>query len=203
MLFNEVLMKEAYVLLQAAKFITNEFDPVIDLMIASVKNDKYIVCLGLGKNEIIAMKFATTNNSFGISSICLDSTNAQHGDLGATKSGQLVVCFSKSANTEELIITAEACCKKGCKLVAITCNAEENKLSRLTLQYDGIHIPLPCEFECDALSLAPTASSTLFVAIADALACVVADKLGLTREQFYQNHPSGSLGKQLKEELNK
>jgi arabinose-5-phosphate isomerase len=203
MQLNEVLLREAYILIQAAKFITNEFEPVVDLMLESVKNNKYIICLGLGKNEIISMKFATTNNSLGIPSICLDSTNAQHGDLGLARSGQLVICFSKSANTEELVITAEALCDRGCKLVAITCNSETNKLSKLTQQYNGIHISLSCEFECDALGLAPTASSTLFVAVADALACVVADKLGLTKEQFYANHPSGSLGAQLKKELNK
>jgi arabinose-5-phosphate isomerase len=199
---NEVMMKEAFVILQNAKSITNEFEPVIDLVIQSAKDNNIIFVGGVGKNRIIGEKMAATLTSLSIRTVYFSAFEIPHGDLGLILKNQVVIVFSKSGNTAELLEAFNQCGERGAKLVAITCN-KENKLKELTDKYDGIHIGLSCELEADKFSIVPSCSSTLFISVADAIGIAASDRLNLTKEQFYANHKGGSLGARLKKELNK
>lgn len=199
---SEIMMKEAFTILQNAKSITNEFDPVIDLVVQSAKNNNIIFVGGIGKNRIIGEKMAATLTSLSIRTVYFSAFEFPHGDAGLILPGQLVIVFSKSGSTNELVDAFDQCGKRGAKLVAITCK-KENELSILVNKYNGIHIGLTCEMEADEFEIVPSCSSTLFISIADAIGICASHRLGLTKEQFYQNHQGGQLGKQLKQELNK
>lgn len=202
MLPQEVLFKEAYVILQAAKSISNELDPVIDCIVANKVKGFHLILSGAGKNANIAQKAADTFSSMDIPSFYLDAYSALHGDIGVVLKDQLIIGLSKSGNTEELNVAFDIAGKKGAKLVGITCNKEAG-LGKICKKYNGIEVYVPCEFEADALNVAPTCSSTLLLSICDAIGCVAAEKLGLTKEKFLENHPAGSLGTQLRKELHK
>jgi arabinose-5-phosphate isomerase len=199
---NEIMMKEAFVILQNAKSITNELDPVIDLVVENVKQKRWIGLTGIGKNEIIAIKSSATYNSLSIPSFFIDAATALHGDIGCVNKDQLIIAYSKSGNSIEVVNTLEECGRREAKIVCITCS-KSNKMSELAEKYNGIHIGLSCDMEADFLDLVPSASSTLFIAVADAIGICAAEKLGLTKEKFHLNHPAGSLGQKLEEELHK
>lgn len=200
MLVEEALFKEAFVILQNAKALPKEINDVVELVVESAKVGRYVVNTGIGKNELIAQKAAATYNSLSIPSFFLDAYCSLHGDLGMITPGQLIIAYSKSGSTPELLSTFEACGKRNTKLVSITCT-NDSALGKIAKSYNGLDIVLSCEFEADKLNVAPTCSSTLFIAIADAIGCAAAFRLGLTKEQFLANHPNGSLGNQLREEL--
>jgi arabinose-5-phosphate isomerase len=202
MIPNEVLFREAYAILQAAKTITNELDTVINLIVENVRSQRYIILTGIGKNASIAQKVSSTYSSIGIPSFYLDGFSALHGDLGMIVKNQLIIGFSKSGNTKELTQTFDACGTKGAMLVSITTN-HNSTLGYMATKYNGINIVLPFDNEADEHGLAPTSSSTLFIAIGDAIGCTASSKLNFTKEQFLSNHPNGSLGEKLKKDLNK
>lgn len=200
MIPQEILFKEAYVILQTAKNMPNEINSVIDLVVENAGKNKHIIITGVGKNADIAEKMASTYSSIGIPSFYLDAYEALHGDLGMVVKDQLVIAYSKSGNTEELSSAFIACGKKGAKLVSITCN-KDSDLGKISTKYNGIDVVLDCEFEADEHNLAPTCSSTLFLAIGDSIGCTASWKLKFSKEDFLTNHPGGSLGSMLKKEL--
>jgi arabinose-5-phosphate isomerase len=196
---QEVLFKEAHCILQVAKNLGNELDPIIELIYNNVIDGKHTIITGIGKNSDIACKMAATYSSIGIPAFYLDAYKALHGDLGVVLPGSVIVGLSKSGNTEELNYTFEACGKRGAKLISLTCN-KESSLGKITKRFEGIDVAFVCEGEADEHNLAPTSSSTLFLAIGDAIGCSVSSRLLWSREQFLMNHPAGSLGKQLRQE---
>lgn len=197
---QEVMFKEAYVILQNAKKITNELDQIIDLVYQNAKNNKHLIITGIGKNSDISKKLSATYSSMGIPTFYLDAYNALHGDLGMVLKDQILIGYSKSGNTPELNHTFEACGKKGAFLISITC-CKDSHLGKITKKYHGIDLTLDCEFEADENNLAPTCSSSLFLVIGDAIGCCASSKLNFTRHDFLDRHPAGSLGKALKKEF--
>jgi len=147
---------------------------------------------GVGKSAHIAQKLAGTFNSTGISSCFLDATQALHGDLGLCAEGDLAILLSNSGQTGEIVRLVPVLKRFGVKIVALTC-ATESDLARtadLKLIY---RVPR----EACPLDLAPTASTTAALALGDALAMVLLESRGLTRDDFAKFHPSGTLGLQL------
>jgi arabinose-5-phosphate isomerase len=147
---------------------------------------------GVGKSAHIAQKLAGTFNSTGISSCFLDATQALHGDLGLCAEGDLAILLSNSGQTEEIVRLVPVLKRFGVKIIALTC-ATESDLARtadLKLIY---HVPR----EACPLDLAPTASTTAALALGDALAMVLLEGRGLTRDDFAKFHPAGTLGLQL------
>lgn len=199
---EEVLFKEAFIIAKAAKQLDKKLYNVVDLIVKNIDSNLHVIITGVGKNSDISKKIAATYSSIGIPSIYLDSYNALHGDLGCIIKNQVIIGLSKSGETFELLKTFEACGEKGCKLVSITCK-EESSLGKIAEKYSGHNIVVSCEFEADKNNLAPTCSSTLLLALGDAIGIVCSERIGLTKEKFLENHPAGSLGKQLKNELGK
>ncbi len=149
-----------------------------------------LIFTGVGKNASIAQKIAATFNSTGISSCFLDATQALHGDLGLVEDGDLAFLLSNSGTSDEIIRLVPMLKRFGVRIVAFT-STPDSELGRgadLKLFY---RVPR----EACPLKLAPTASTTAALALGDALAMVLLEARGLTRDDFAKYHPAGNLGR--------
>ncbi len=151
-----------------------------------------LVFTGVGKNAPIAQKIAATFNSTGVSSCFLDATQALHGDLGLVEEGDLTFLLSNSGQSEEILRLVPVLKRFGVRLVAFTSNPASDlaRNAELKLFYQ---VPR----EACPLKLAPTASTTAALALGDALAMVLLEARGLTRDDFAKYHPAGNLGRVL------
>ena len=151
-----------------------------------------LIVMGLGKSGHIADKIAATLSSTGTPSYFIHPSEAIHGDLGMIDEKDIVLIFSYSGETEEIISLLPYLRKKEIKIISFTGNDE----SKLSLESD-IHINVPVEEEACPMNLAPTASTTTALAVGDAFAVALLERKGFTKEDFAKSHPGGSLGKQL------
>jgi arabinose-5-phosphate isomerase len=197
---QEVLLKEAFVLIQAAKYLTNELDPVIDLIVENKLAGRHLIISGVGKNRACSEKMAASLSSLGIPSFFLCSYEMLHGSLGSIIKDQVMIGLSKSGETQEILQAFDAAGRFGAKLISIVCK-NNSSLGKIVKSYNGLDIYVPCQEESDLHNLAPTSSSTLLMAIGDAIGCVASEKLKFSKEDFLRCHPQGSLGKQLRSEL--
>ena len=151
-----------------------------------------LIFTGVGKNAPIAQKIAATFNSTGVSSCFLDATQALHGDLGLVDEGDLAFLLSNSGQSEEIVRLVPVLKRFGVRLVAFTSNPASDlaRSADLKLIY---RVPR----EACPLKLAPTASTTAALALGDALAMVLLEARGLTRDDFAKYHPAGNLGRVL------
>jgi arabinose-5-phosphate isomerase len=152
---------------------------------------KLIFC-GVGKNAAIAQKVAATFNSTGVSSYFLDATQALHGDLGLVDDSDLAFLLSNSGQSEEILRLVPVLKRFGVRLVAFTSSPDSDLARNADLQL-LYHVPR----EACPLKLAPTASTTAALALGDALAMVLLEVRGLTRDDFARYHPAGNLGRVL------
>lgn len=151
-----------------------------------------IIFMGVGKSGDICRKVAATMSSLGIPSYFLDPTEAIHGSLGTIEKEDAVIMVSNSGNTEELVKIIPNIKMIGCMIFAIT----QNKKSNLYMLADVTYL-LPPMIEADEFQLAPTSSTTVTLALGDALAIVLSEHKGFEKEQFGFNHPGGMLGRRL------
>jgi len=151
-----------------------------------------LIFTGVGKNAPVARKIAATFNSTGVSSCFLDATQALHGDLGLVDEGDLVFLLSNSGQSEEILRLVPVLKRFGVRIVAFTSNPASDlaRNAELKLLY---RVPR----EACPLKLAPTASTTAALALGDALAMVLLEARGLTRDDFARYHPAGNLGRVL------
>jgi arabinose-5-phosphate isomerase len=151
-----------------------------------------LIFTGVGKNAPIAQKIAATFNSTGVSSCFLDATQALHGDLGLVEEGDLAFLLSNSGQSEEILRLVPVLKRFGVRIVAFTSCPDSDLAinAELKLFY---RVPR----EACPLKLAPTASTTAALAIGDALAMVLLEARGLTRDDFAKYHPAGNLGRVL------
>lgn len=148
-----------------------------------------LIFSGVGKSAHIAAKIVGTLNSIGAPSLFLDATQARHGDLGLCAEGDLAVLISNSGQTEELVRLCPLLRRFGVRLVALT--AEPQSALATACEF---HLLYRVPAEACPLKLAPTASTTAALALGDALAMVLLEARGLTREDFARFHPAGNLG---------
>lgn len=149
-----------------------------------------IVISGMGKSGHIARKISSTMASTGTSSFFMHPGEASHGDLGMIMKEDVVIFFSNSGKSEELISIIPSIKRIGAKIISITNNIS----SDLALQSD-ININIIVKKEACPLGLAPTASSTVALSLGDALAICVLEEKGFSAQDFKNSHPGGSLGK--------
>jgi arabinose-5-phosphate isomerase len=147
---------------------------------------------GVGKSAHIAQKLVGTFNSTGASSCFLDATQALHGDLGLCAAGDLAIVLSNSGQTEEILRLIPILKRFEVRIVALTSHAESD-LARNADHRLLYRVPR----EACPLELAPTASTTAALALGDALAMVLLEARGLTRDDFARYHPAGNLGRVL------
>jgi len=186
---RDVLLNESSAIHNITNFIDDHFEACVR-EIYSAKGR--VVVTGVGKSAIIANKIVATLNSTGTPSIFMHGADAIHGDLGMVQSEDIVICISKSGNTPEIKVLVPLLKRRGSKLVALVSNTN----SYLAEQADFILNATIAEEACPH-NLAPTTSTTVHVALGDALAVCLLELRGFTSRDFAEYHPGGSLGKQL------
>jgi len=186
---ENTLKVEAEALVLLSKSISEEMCQAVDLIYST--NARLIVT-GIGKSAIVAQKIVATLNSTGTTAVFMHAADAIHGDLGMIGNGDIVLCISKSGDTPEIKVLVPLIKGFGNKLIAMV----SNPVSYLANQAD-FKIILPVSQEADPNNLAPTTSTTLQMAMGDALAVALLSLKGFSQEKFARFHPGGSLGKQL------
>lgn len=151
-----------------------------------------IVVLGVGKSGVIAQKIAQTLTSTGTVAVFVHPSDALHGSLGVITSGDVVIALSNSGETDEIVTLLPALAHRGVKLIAIVGNTDSTLARKADVVLDA-----SVDKEACPLNLAPTTSTTVALAIGDAIAMTLMEARGLTAEQFAENHPAGRLGKRL------
>ena len=186
---KDVLLTEAKELEKAAANISFDIEKAIDLIINS--KGKLIVT-GVGKSGLVGTKIAATLASTGTSSFFLHPTEAMHGDLGMIGKEDIVLGISYSGESEELIQILPHLKRFNIPLIAMAKN-ENSTLAK----YADVFINISVEKEACPLDTAPTSSTTLTMAMGDALAVCLMKKRNFKKEDFASFHPGGSLGKKL------
>lgn len=151
-----------------------------------------VVVTGVGKSGLIARKLAATLSSLGTPAFFMHPVEALHGDLGATKKGDVAIAISYSGKSTELATTLPFMRDLGIKIIAMTSGLS----SPLALHAD-IVINTTIPREACPMNLAPTASTTAALVLGDALAICLIDKKSFTSNDFKKFHPGGSLGERL------
>jgi arabinose-5-phosphate isomerase len=186
---QEVLLTEAIELQDAAGRLDQNFAKSIDLILHTIGK---LIVIGVGKSGIVGTKIAATMASTGTPSFFIHPTDAMHGDLGMLSGNDTILAISYSGESTELIEILPHIRRREIKIIALSSNAE----SSLGILSDA-HICIKVSKEACPLGAAPTSSTTLTMAIGDALAVVLMKKRGFLKEDFALFHPGGSLGRQL------
>ena len=151
-----------------------------------------IVVVGVGKSGIIAQKIAATMTSTGSAALHLHPSDALHGGIGIINADDVVMILSNSGETDEILGLMPALKRRRVPIIALVGNVS----STLARQADAV-IDASVEQEACPLNLAPTTSTTVALALGDALAMTLMQVKGLTSDDFAINHPAGQLGKRL------
>jgi len=186
---KKVLSQEAEAILRVSDGIDSEFEACVEHLLASQGR---IVFTGIGKSAIIAQKIVATMNSTGTPALFMHAADAIHGDLGMIQAGDSVICISKSGDTPEIKVLVPLIKRTGVSLIAMV----SNKQSYLGQQADFI-LHARAEQEADLMNLAPTTSTTVALALGDALAVCLLECKGFTANDFAKYHPGGALGKRM------
>ncbi|MBI2711314.1 MAG: KpsF/GutQ family sugar-phosphate isomerase [Bdellovibrio sp.] len=168
------------------------FEQTVEWCQQALEQRGKIVVTGVGKSGKIGQKIAATLSSTGSLAVFLHPTEGLHGDLGLIQSGDVVLALSNTGNTEEVVRLVPILKNRGAKVVAVT----GNRSSRLARDSDA-WIDAWVSSEACPHNLAPTCSTTLALALGDALAVTLMKVRGFDAKAFAQNHPGGSLGKRL------
>lgn len=186
---SRVLQNEANAILGVVDFLNGDFEACVEQILASKGR---VVVTGVGKSAIIANKIVATLNSTGTPALFMHAADAIHGDLGMVQEHDVVICISKSGNTPEIKVLVPLLKKLDSVLVALVSNVN----SYLAEQADFVLNATIGEEACPH-NLAPTTSTTVHLALGDALAVCLLEARGFTSDDFAKYHPGGSLGKQL------
>ncbi len=151
-----------------------------------------IIITGMGKSGLVARKIVATMNSTGTSAIFLHPSDAVHGDLGMVRKEDVVICISKSGDTEEIRDILPLFRRIGVRIISMVGSVN----SPLGKQSD-IVLDISVKEEACPHDLAPTASTTATLVMGDALAIALLEMRDFTKEDFAMFHPGGNLGKQL------
>jgi arabinose-5-phosphate isomerase len=186
---KEVIRIEAQAVAALAEKINGKFADAVDLIYSSTGR---VIITGIGKSGLVARKIVATMNSTGTAAIFLHPSDAVHGDLGMVRKDDVVVCISKSGDTEEIRELLPMFRRIGAKIISMVGNLDSH-LAR----HSDIALDISVKEEACPHDLAPTASTTVTLALGDALAIALLDKRQFSKEDFAMFHPGGNLGKRL------
>lgn len=186
---KEVLHLEAAAIEDLSKTLNTGFSDVVKAIVACKSK---IVFSGIGKSGQIARKLASTFSSTGSPAIFLHMAEAMHGDFGVLSSEDLLIVISYSGEGEDLAALLKYATRKTIKLVAITGNDKS-----VLAQTSDWCLNIQVKKEACPLGLAPTCSSTVSLALGDALAVAALEFRGFKEADFAELHPGGSLGRRL------
>ena len=186
----ELLRLESAAIEQAANRLKPEtIERAVDLLMNCRGK---IVVLGVGKSGVIGQKIAQTMTSTGTVAVFVHPSDALHGSLGIISSGDVVVALSNSGETDEILQLLPALKKRNVAIIAIIGNTDSTLARNAEIVLDA-----SVDKEACPLNLAPTASTTVALALGDALAMALMQCKNWTAEDFAANHPAGRLGKRL------
>jgi arabinose-5-phosphate isomerase len=168
------------------------FTQAVNLVLRSALTQNRIIVTGIGKSGLIARKIAATLRSTGTPAHYLHPADAIHGDLGMLSRGDTVVALSYSGETEEILYLLPVLKRLSDKLISF-CGCATSTLA----QASDVVLDTSVDTEACPLNLAPTASTTVMLALGDALALEVSRRRGWKAEDFAELHPGGRLGKRL------
>jgi arabinose-5-phosphate isomerase len=177
----------------AVQALADRLDEQFHLAVALIMACKgRVVVTGMGKSGHVASKIAATLASTGTPAFFVHPAEASHGDLGMITHDDVVVALSNSGESAEITAILPLIKRRGARLVGIS----GNPASTLGRESD-VHLDAAVDKEACPLNLAPTASTTVALALGDALAVTLLDARGFTPEDFARTHPGGSLGRRL------
>ena len=187
---KQALLIESNAIKSLADHLGENFEKAVKLI---MKTEGKLVISGIGKSGIIAAKIAASFTSTGKQSVFLNPVDASHGDLGIISKNDLHLILSNSGETHELTDLINFAKKMNNKIISIT----SNKNSLLAKASD-IKLTLPAHKEADILNMIPTTSTTLSLALGDALCCTVLSLRKFDKKSFKELHPGGKIGKKLR-----
>lgn len=186
---RRVLRLEQEALAEATKRLDGSFANAVELIKASTGR---VIVSGIGKSGLIGRKIAATMTSTGTPAMFLHPTESVHGDLGIVGAQDVAILLSKSGETVELFPLLEQLTRLGVPRIAITGDLNSSLAKNCTVALDGWVREEACPHD-----LAPTTSTTLALALGDALAVALLEEKGFRREDFARFHPGGSIGRKL------
>jgi len=188
-LAKEILQLESSEIEALAQRLDHRFSEAVSLILQCKGR---VVVTGMGKSGHIGGKIASTLASTGTPAFFMHPAEASHGDLGMITAGDVVIALSNSGESDEVLAIVPPLKRLGASIIAIT----GNDSSSLATAAD-IHLSAHVSREACPLGLAPTSSTTVALALGDALALCVLDLRDFTAEDFARSHPGGSLGRRL------
>ncbi len=168
------------------------FAQAVEIIKESVDSRGKVVVIGIGKSGHIGSKIAATLTSTGSPAVVLDSSNALHGDLGVVADGDVILALSASGETDELLQILPAVARFQVRIIAM-CGRADSTLA----QSADVFLDVQVEQEACPLNLAPTSSTTVMLALGDAIAMVLLEARGFQKEDFAKFHPGGMIGRSL------
>ena len=172
--------------------INGHFSTAIKWILEAVQAGGKVVVTGVGKNFHIGRKMVATFNSTGTPAALLHPIEAMHGDFGLVGEKDMVLALSYSGGSDELIALLPALKRRGLPIIGMTGDSE----SPLGRQSDLI-LPIVIEKEACPFGMAPTTSTTVTLALGDALAIVLLEARGFKKEDYAKLHPGGAIGRTL------
>lgn len=178
---------------EAIKSLINTIDIGFEQIVNAILDSSgKIVLTGIGKSAIIAQKISATLNSTGQKAVFMHATDALHGDLGIIDDNDIIIFLSKSGNTPEIKVLMPLLKRLGNKIIAMV-----SDLKSYLAQNADFVINAHVDSEACPLNLAPTTSTTVALALGDALAVCLLEARDFSNKDFAKYHPGGSLGKKL------
>ena len=188
-LAKEILNREIVALKRTTKLLDIKFEKACS---AIISNKGKVITLGIGKSSFIAMKMAATLSSTGTAALFLHPVDALHGDVGVIKKNDVVIIYSNSGETQEVIKLLPLLKLLKCCIISITGN-----LSSSLAKYSNISLDASVTREACPHNLAPTSSIICALALSDALALAVSVQNNFSIKDFAKTHPGGAIGKRL------
>jgi arabinose-5-phosphate isomerase len=189
---RQVLDIEIAGLRQVRAALGPEFERAVGLMLRALEAGHKIVVSGVGKNVPVGQKIASTLTSTGSPAVFMHPGEAMHGELGLLQDGDVLLVLSYSGESEEILNLLPAVRRHGAKIVALTAS-RQSALGRVSDEVISVRVAR----EACPFNLAPTASTTVTLAIGDALAMVLLGARGFRREDYAKLHPGGAIGRTL------
>jgi arabinose-5-phosphate isomerase len=188
---RSIIKEEIAALTQVADLLDDSFAHAVETLL-SLPAGSRIVVSGMGKAGFVAQKISATLSSIGFPSFYLHPAEAVHGDLGRFSSNDLALLLSNSGETSELVRLLPTLKQRGSHIISIT-SSPASTLGR----HSDVVIAMGRFIEAGPLGLAPTTSTTVMMALGDALAMSLVQHRGFSKEEFAAFHPGGDLGRSL------
>ncbi|MCO4778232.1 MAG: KpsF/GutQ family sugar-phosphate isomerase [Lentibacter algarum] len=186
---RRVLQTEANAILEMVEALPKDFAEVVELIL---KTEGRVIISGVGKSGHIGRKISATLASTGTPSYFVHAAEASHGDLGMITSQDICLLISNSGETNELRDILLHTRRFNIPMIAISSNMGSTLMQSADFKLNLPNLPEAC-----AIGMAPTTSTTLTLALGDAIAVAVMEQRGFGSEDFLKNHPGGKLGAQL------